>query len=270
MRLRFGTFFLLLTACGGSTASSMTEGERGPPATFPDEQVSAAERPTGYVTMLSIEDQLAVLPLFVEKVEQRPTIGKSGACSLGKGGRAEEKEVSAGTLSITAPTRTGAEAFDVLFDRAEGRYEGATFPMPIEAGGVFRVAATGDVTPAFDGEIKAAANVVFDLPDVVVLDASAPSDFVLHWTAEGDNDEVFFDLGIGDTSVTCWFDSKAGEGTVPSSFVAELVKDAPSTCSTPTCMLFLASKRTRTINAGEWDVVLAHGFASIKAVRVAR
>jgi hypothetical protein len=35
-------------------------------------------------------------------------------------------------------------------------------------------------------------------------------------------------------------------------------------------MLFLASKRTRTITAGEWDVVLAHGFASLKQVRVAR
>jgi hypothetical protein len=139
----------------------------------------------------------------------------------------------------------------------------------MEPGGIVRVSAEGATAPPFDAEIKMAANVVFDGPNVLALDANAAEDIPVRWTTEGDNDEVFLDLGIGDTSVTCWFDSKAGIGTVPAAFVSELLADGGS-CDDSPCVMFLASKRSRTMNAGDWTMVLAHGFATVRDVRVTR
>jgi hypothetical protein len=117
--------------------------------------------------------------------------------------------------------------------------------------------------------VKTAANVAFDLPEVVELDAKAPADMIVRWTAEGDNEEVFLDLGIGDKSVTCWFDSKARIGSVPAAMISELTSEG-DTCEPPSCMMFLASKRSQSVAVGAWTMVLAHGFATVKNVRIAR
>lgn len=91
----------------------------------------------------------------------------------------------------------------------------------------------------------------------------------MRWSTEGDNDEVFANIFIGDTSVTCWFDSRAGTGTVPATLVSALVKDpGAAKCEKTSCMAFLASKRTEQVRAGDWTMVVAHGFATVKEVRV--
>lgn len=272
MRLRYGFLLAFLVACGGNVATPIENDDRVPATPFPDEQTEPSSGPTGFVTLFSIEGHLVITPSFF--AERTPaSTAPTSECSVDRADRARPKEVSAGTLTFTLPLRSGPDSFNLLFDRTEGRYEFKPLDNALlEPGGVIRVAAKGDVAPAFDEELRMAANIAFDLPASggLALDANAPRDLPLHWTTEGDNDEVFANIIIGDNSVTCWFDSRAGSGTVPAALVADLVKDAPAECEKPTCMLFLASKRLRTVAVGEWTMVLAHGFAVLEDVRVTR
>jgi hypothetical protein len=74
---------------------------------------------------------------------------------------------------------------------------------------------------------------------------------------------------MGATSVTCWFDSDARTGTIPAALVSEAMADGTD-CDTSVCLMILASKRTRDVQVGDWTMVLSHGFATVKDVRVAR
>lgn len=262
-------FFVL--ACGGST-SSPGEQERVPAAPLPSETSAPTDRgPTGFVTLLTIDGAFNVpTAAFFEDAER--TRDWSGTpCALGTGGSDRPPEVSAGTVTFSIPTRHGDETLDVLFDARAGEYGFASFEGAIEPGGILRVSAKGDAAPAFDAEVQTAANVVWEGPETMALDATAPGDLTLRWRAEGDNDEVFASVRIGDTSVTCWFDSRRGSGTIPATLLSALVKDpAAATCERSTCMAFLASKRTRSVAVGPWAMVLAHGLATVKEVRVTR
>jgi hypothetical protein len=273
MRLRLASLLpaLLLVACGGSTGGRVEDGDRTPATPLPGEQIAASRGPTGFVTMLSVDGTVVALPSVLEDPSRSGEAGAPSAtpCAVTRAAGSRPREVSAGTLTVTLPTRTGPEELELRFDPKAGEYEPATFEALVEPGGIMRVSAKGDVAPAFDAELTTAANVAFEVPEEIEVDAEAPKDVTTRWTAEGDNDEVFIDLGIGDMSVTCWFDSKAGSGTVPAALIAELLADGRS-CESSTCLMFLASKHNQSVMVGEWTMVLAHGFATIRKVRVTR
>lgn len=260
---------LVFVACGGSTIGPTSDDERVPATPLPSEQIAAPSTgPTGFVTVLSIDGYAVALPSFHEDAS-RTREASATPCNSSRAANGSRTEVSAGMLTFTVPTRDEDRDFAVFFDPKKGSYEPASFEALVEPGGILRISAKGDSAPAFDAELKTAANVAFDVAESIELDANAPKDLVIGWNAEGDNDEVFLDLGIGDTSVTCWFDSSAGTGTVPAALVAELVKEDVA-CERPTCLMFLASKRTKDVAVGDWTMVLSHGFATIKDVRVTR
>lgn len=271
MRLRLALLVSLLAACGGSSGTTVTDGERVPATPFPTEQEVSESGPTGFVTLLSLDGHVIAMARFIETA-QRGAHGRDVSCSLSRGSGTSAPDVSAGTLTITLPTRTGEESFGVRFDPVVGTYYPTSYEAAIEPGGILHVSATGEVAPAFETEIKTAANVVFDAPDVLEIDATAPVDVPLHWMAEGDNDEVFADLRIGDASVTCWFASSARSASIPKGLITELVGDSSVDCTRSSeCMLILASKRMRRVTVGDdWTVVLAHGYATTREVRVAR
>jgi hypothetical protein len=270
MRFCFALFLPLLVACGGSTGGRVSEGERVPATPLPSEQAEA-DGPMGFVTLLSVDGgSVVALPSFFETAPRTRTAPPSAAaCSVTRSAGERPREVSAGALAFTIPTREGDQDFEALFDPEAGEYEPAFFEADVEPGGILHFSAKGETAPAFAADLKAAANVAFEVPEIVELDANAPKDIPLRWTVEGDNDEVFVDLGIGRTSITCWFDSRAGEGTIPASLVTELLAEGGA-CEKPSCLMFLASKRTKNVTVDTWTMVLAHGFATIKEVRVTR
>jgi hypothetical protein len=223
----------------------------------------------GFVTLLSVDGGLVVaLPSFFE-TSPRTTAPLTAPCSVTSSRGERPREVSAGALAFTIPTRQGSRDLEVLFDSRAGEYEPASVEAHVEPGGILHFSGKGATAPPFEADLKAAANVAFEVPEIVELDANAPKDIPVRWTVEGDNDEVFVDLGIGDRSVTCWFDSKGGSGTIPAALVSQLLADG-ATCEKPTCLMFLASKRTKNVPVDDWTMVLAHGFATIKEVRVTR
>lgn len=272
MRSSLLLFFLAIPACGGAASSSIPDGERTPAAPFPDQRTPAAETgPTGFVTMLSIDDQFIASARFVENAARGASASGGGSgCSASRGTGRALPEVSAGKIAIQVPTRSGEQSLDLLFDPAMREYELGYLDARAEPGAVLRIAADGDRVPAFDAEIRWNANVVFDVPEVLELDARAPSDVALRWTAEGDSDELFVSLSVGETSVTCFFAPEARGGAIPASLVVKLLETAPPECTRATCLLYLASKRARSVAAGEWTVLLAHGIGTIREVRVTR
>src|SRR5687768_9195316 len=146
MRLRFGWFFPLLMACGGSTGSRVADGDRVTATPFPDEQVDSSRGPTGYVTLLSIEGMVVALPDFYEDAARTRTSDGAG-CSLSRAAAERPRKVSAGALTFTVPTRNGERDFEVLFDPRAGEYEPATIDAVVEPGGILRVSAKGDEAP---------------------------------------------------------------------------------------------------------------------------
>lgn len=264
---------LLLTACGGSSGTTVPQDDRVPATPLPAEQASA-DGPTGNVTLLSVDGYVIALPSFREKaVDTRPgATTTTASCRFERGSDSaiEPREVSAGTVTFTIPTRDGDQTFDVVFNPARHSYELQSFEAQIEIGGLLKVSAAGDSVPAFDAEMKTAANVVFDVPDVLSLDAKTPADVPVRWHTEGENDDVLIDISIGDNSVTCFFDSSARSGTIPADLVTQLTADVRAECTPDTCRALMVSRRHRDVTAGDWRVVVMHGFATMRDVRVIR
>lgn len=272
MRLLFGFLCVaLVTACGGSTSSSsVPDDERVPASPVPSDVATGARGPTGFVSLLSIDGYQIALPSFYADAE-RFRDATAGACVIDRSPAGRREEVSAGTVTFEIPTRNGTDVFDVRWDDREKSYEPHSYEGLLEPGGLLRISAAGDTAPAFSTDLRTAANVAFHVPETVDLDATSPRDLVVRWDAEGDNDEVFLNLGIGDTDVTCWFDSKAGSGTIPAALVAEATRDAAAdACGPSTCLLFLASKRTKNVEVRDWTMVVTHGFAAVRNVHVTR